>query len=166
MSGLKLYEISAMLQDGIDARNAEAEANDGVYDESWEEFLDTIDGTYEEKALNIAKAIKNSDAVAEATRTEENAMSARRKAAEAVSERLKRYLAAYVPAGRKICDATTVIGWRKSTVVDVQCAIESLPDEYKKIEITARRAEIKDALKSGESIPGCQLVEKQNISIK
>ena len=63
-------------------------------------------------------------------------------------------------------NTNTIIYWRKSTVVEIQTMTDSLPAEYVKIEKTPMKAEIKEALKCGEKIDGCFLVEKQNVQIK
>ena len=60
----------------------------------------------------------------------------------------------------------TKFGTRKSSQVIVE-DVNSLPSEFKTIKVTesANKAEIKKAIKAGESIGGCELVEKDNLKI-
>ena len=60
----------------------------------------------------------------------------------------------------------TKFGTRKSSQVIVE-DVNSLPSEFKTIKVTesANKAEIKKAIKAGESIGGCELVENFNLKI-
>jgi hypothetical protein len=60
----------------------------------------------------------------------------------------------------------TKFGTRKSSQVIVE-DVNSLPSEFKTIKVTesANKAEIKKAIKAGESIGGCELVENLNLKI-
>ena len=60
----------------------------------------------------------------------------------------------------------TTFGTRKSTAVQVQ-DVNSLPKEYKVVKLTeqADKKAIKEALKSGEVIEGCEIVENLNLKI-
>ena len=71
-----------------------------------------------------------------------------------------------IPEGVKFKDARTVISWRKSTSVFIDCVPELLPDQFKKIKIEPDKTEIKNILKAGGKIDGCKLVEKNNLQIK
>jgi hypothetical protein len=59
------------------------------------------------------------------------------------------------------------INFRKSESVIVM-DVNDLPKEYKVVKVTeqADKVKIKEALKAGESILGCELVVNQNIQIK
>jgi methylthioribose-1-phosphate isomerase len=59
------------------------------------------------------------------------------------------------------------INFRKSESVIVM-DVNDLPAEYKVVKVTeqADKVKIKDALKKGEQILGCELVINQNIQIK
>jgi hypothetical protein len=60
----------------------------------------------------------------------------------------------------------TKFGTRKSSTVEVE-NVNALPKEYKVIKVTeqADKAELKRAIKSGEVIPGVEIVEKLNLKI-
>jgi hypothetical protein len=56
---------------------------------------------------------------------------------------------------------------RKSQRVEVsKDVIDILPDEFKVITATPNKKTIKDALKSGDTINGCELIDCESISIK
>ena len=56
---------------------------------------------------------------------------------------------------------------RKSQRVEVsKDIIDILPDEFKVITATPNKTAIKDALKSGDTINGCELIDCESISIK
>jgi hypothetical protein len=60
----------------------------------------------------------------------------------------------------------TSFGTRKSSSVQVD-EVNSLPKEYKVVKVTeqADKKAIKDALKRGEEIEGCEIVESLNLKI-
>jgi cell division septum initiation protein DivIVA len=165
MSGFKLYEVAGFLQQVIDAVNAQAEQAEGEISEDWSELLDAVTEERDIKALGIASYIKNLTAEAEAIKAEKQKLAKRQAATENRIESLKNYLSAYLRQGEKISDATTVIGWRKSTVLHILDE-SAIPDAYFKVERTPMKTEIKDAVKNGAEIGGVELVEKQSIQIK
>ena len=62
---------------------------------------------------------------------------------------------------------TVTFGTRKSTQVMISDeVIDSLPDEAITIKKTANKTAIKELLKNGEKIDGCELVENLNLKIK
>ena len=60
----------------------------------------------------------------------------------------------------------TKFGTRKSTIVTVE-DVNTLPKDYKTIKVTetANKTKIKASLNAGESIKGCELVNKLNLKI-
>jgi len=60
----------------------------------------------------------------------------------------------------------TTFGTRKSSSVQVE-DVNSLPKEYKVVKVTeqADKKAIKEALKNGETIEGCEIVENLNLKI-
>ena len=120
------------------------------------------------KIENIGCWIKNLEADAAAIKAEAKAMSDRAKAAEKKADGLRGYLTA-VLAGEKWSSPKVAISWRKSVSVEIdEAELPELPERYirRKVSVEADKTAIKDALKAGEVIEGCRLVEKNNISIK
>lgn len=119
-----------------------------------------------QKCENIACWIIDLNAEAKAIKEQEGILAERRKAAEAKSERLKEYLM-YALQGEKLKTGKVSIGYRRSIAVDISDESE-IPDDYTVVKTTTQpdKAAIKEALKNGEVIPGCSLVERCSIQIK
>lgn len=166
MPKFSLYEIDEMLLQAIESREAEAEANEGVYADDWDSFIDAIEIERTKKLLDCARYVKSLEAMAEATKAEKQALSKRQSAYEAKAERIKRYIARSLQQSEKITDANTAISWRKAPA-SVEIIDESiLPEEFLKIEKTPIKTEIKAALAKGE-VPGAKMSdEKFTLSIK
>jgi hypothetical protein len=165
MADFCLYEIDQLLQDTINACLAKAEQAEGEISEDWDEFLEAVRMERDQKALGVARYIKNLLAESEAVKSEKMALAKRQAALEGRTESLKRYLSNHIKAGEKISDANTVLSWRKSTVFNILDE-SKVPETYFKIEKTPMKVEIKDAIKNGAVVPGVELVEKHSIQIK
>jgi hypothetical protein len=161
----RLYEISDLMRQTVEAVLAKAAEAEGEVSEDWSEFLDDVRMERDAKALDIGRYVKNLTAEAEAVKAEKQKLATRQTALENRVESLKNYLTCHLQAGEKISDANTVLSWRKSSAVHVFNA-DMVPDMYCVIERTPRKPEIKEAIKAGAAIPGAEIVEKQSIQIK
>lgn len=110
--------------------------------------------------------IKNLMAEAVAYEAEEKRMRERRAAKEREIDRCKGYLAG-VLYGEKFETPRCKITWRKSEVCNV-LSMEEIPDEYKRTKITvdADKTAIKKAIKAGMEIPGAEVIQKLNMTLK
>jgi hypothetical protein len=171
---MKLYEMTlelSALSDNIASllnnEEMDAQAKELALD-GCKAMLDQLAGTHAEKCINVACLIKNIDAEAEAIGAEEKKLSARRKAAEHRAEWLRRYLSGNMEPGTNLKDARAVIGWRKSTAVEVTVKPEELPENLRRTKITveADKAAIKTNLEAGQAVEGCALVTRFNLQIK
>ena len=131
------------------------------------EKLEALELERDTKISNIACWIKDLKAEAEAIKAEKQNMDKRQKAAENKAEQLKNYLANYLNGGT-YKDARCAISYRKSVSTEIaeDLDLNTLPDDCKKVTITANKTAIKEALQNGKVIEGCALVEKNNIQIK
>lgn len=172
---MKLYEITATLQsiweaaaDVLDEGNTDP-AEQAAALTYLETQLKAIEGTHAEKCLNLACLIKNVEAEALALTIEEQKLKTRAEAAARKAGWLRSYLAANMEPGTNLKDARAMIGWRKSTAVEVTCKPEELPKEFQRTKVTvdADKTALKDALeKPGCSVAGAQLVQRFNLQIK
>lgn len=126
--------------------------------------LDEIMMARDEKIENIALWIKNLDAEASAIREEEKALAERRRSKEKKAESLKEYLSSNLD-GKMFETSKVKISFRKSQSLNV-ADVEKLPGVFRKVKIEADKTAIKNALKSGFYIEGCEIVENSNIQIK
>lgn len=162
---MNLYEINFELQMAV--ARAEQEHDEGVIPEDLATLLDGLELARDVKIGHIARFIKSELAISEMIDLESKALRERAKTHENRAERLKAYLADCMLDGERYEDSTSKISWRKSesTVID-ELAI--IPAEFVDV-VTVfkpKTAEIKKAIKSGETVPGASVVEKQNIQIK
>jgi Siphovirus Gp157 len=157
---MKLYELTEMY-----ARLVE-KIEDG---EDYGDTLESIDEAIEAKAESIAKVIKTIEAQAKALKEEEERLEKRRKHFENEAKRLKEYLAHNLEeSGRSRIKGTTfTISIGKPRKIVEVWDIEALPFPYLKTKVEPNKKAIKEALESGEKIPGAQLKEgKKTLSIR
>lgn len=165
---MKLYEIAndyvALMQ---------AIENDEIPEDCIADTLEAIKGEIEIKADNIACLLKNTEAEIKAFKEEENRLAERRKVKERALDSLKTYLSDMLIRTNvlNVETARNRISFRKSEAVEVdekflKWAIENRNDLLSFKEPTANKAEIKKALKGGQTLEGVKLVTNQNIQIK
>lgn len=157
---MNLYEIEKEIMSCVDMETGE------IIDC---EKLDAMTMERDQKIENIALWVKNLEADAKAYKEEKDSFAQKQKAAENKAKSLKEYLSRFL-AGTTYKSTKVNIGFRKSESVDV-FSLESLieygnADYLKYKEPEADKTAIKAALKSGANIPGCILVESNNIQIK
>lgn len=155
---MTIYEIDAAMLECVDQETGE------IIDI---EKLNQLGMEREQKISNIACWIKDLKAEAEAVKAEKLNLQKRQQACENKAEQLKKYLA-FILQGEKFKDARCSVSYRKSETVQIAEGfdIATLPECYLKIKREASVSDIKEALKSGISVDGCELIEKQNIQIK
>lgn len=130
------------------------------------ERLDGLMMEREQKCENIALYIKNLQADALAYEAEKNAFAEREKAAKGKVEQLKKYLA-YALGGEKFSTSKCAVSFRRSEKVDITDK-SLIPVEFFKTSITYEpdKTAIKKAIKDGQEVGGCQLIESLNPQIK
>lgn len=118
------------------------------------------------KVEGLACYIKNKLAEAEAIYAEINVLSYRAEAKKKEVERCKAYLAGAL-YGEKFETPRCKITWRKSDVCNV-LSMEEIPDEYKRTKVTvdADKTAIKKAIKAGAEVPGAEVIQKLNMTLK
>lgn len=158
-----LFDINRAI---IDAWEAAVDPETGEISEEGMAAIEQLQMDQATKRENIACWVKNLRSDAAALKAESKNMADRAKSAENKADSLTRYLAADLN-GQKFQTPKVAIGWRRSESVQVdENAV--LPEELIRRKITEEPAkdEIKKALKAGVAVPGCRLVESNNISIK
>ena len=129
------------------------------------EELDKLELEKGVKVENLCLFIKNLKADAAAYKAEKESFEKKRKQAENKAESLTRYLQNML-AGEKYKSDRVTVSYRKSEQVECADLLEVDDDylRYKSPELDKKK--IKDAIKAGVEVKGCQLVEIQNIQIK
>lgn len=110
--------------------------------------------------------IKNKIAEAQAIDAEIDTLSYRSGAIKKEVDRCKGYLAGAL-YGEKFETPRCKISWRKSDVCNV-LSMEAIPDEYKRTKVTvdADKTAIKKAIKAGVEVPGAEVIQKLNMTLK
>ena len=174
---MNLYEINEtmnqILTDGWDYDCIDMETGE-ILEDKLREKLAGLEIEESVKIENTALFIKNLSAETEAIKAEEKALADRRKSKERKHEWLKIYLSGYLQGtGKaKFESAKCALSFRKSEVLEVldEQAVRAYAeqaDKYLKFsDPKLDIAEIKKAVKAGETIPGVVITEKQNLQIK
>ena len=128
--------------------------------------LDELNLAREQKIENIGLLIRNLEAEADAVENQEKIFADRKKRIRKKIEGLKGFLG-YALDGKPFKTDRVVMSFRKSESVLVKDDY-LVPDEYCNITVVRKpdKKVLKDALKKGKEIMGCELVEKNNINIK
>lgn len=131
------------------------------------EAIAALEMERDKKIENLGCWYKNLLADAEALKAQKNAFAEREKAAKAKAESLKGFLGRYLN-GKKFESAKVAMSFRKSEAVefDAKC-IGDVPEEFLKFkDPELDKVAVKKAIKAGETVPGCELVQRQNLQIK
>ncbi len=152
-----LYEINAEIAACIDPETGE------IIDV---ERLMSLQMDFNTKIGNIARWIKNLRSDAEAYKKEKEVFTKREKQARVQEEQLKNLLKDTLQGG-SFKDNQVEITFRKSTQVQVEDE-NQIPQQFlrMKVEREPDKAKIAAALKAGEEVSGCTLVQNKTIQIK
>jgi len=158
---MNLYEINAELLSCVDTETGE------IIDI---EKLDSLDLQMQDKIENIGCWVKNLLSDADQLDTEIKSLTERKRRKKNKAESLKKYLSSFLD-GSKFESSKVSISYRKSESVDVADIeqiklLENCDDYLTYKDPEANKTAIKEAIKHGVIVPGCSLVEKQNIQIK
>ena len=167
MSNLTLYQVSSQYVQALDfltdpEQNLPIEAVNGT--------LEALTGELEEKAINVAMCLKNMETTAEAIKNAETEMAKRRKALEKRVQWLKDYLK----------DNMLHTGISKIECPYFKLAIQNnppsvnlideaaIPEKFKEKVITWKidKPAIKEAIQSGEVVPGATLTNGKRLAIR
>ena len=142
------------------------EEADGEVTPEMEESLAINEKQLQSKSIAYVEYIGSREAVNDRIDAEVKRLNQMKKVNNNLIDRLKSNLLDAVKIFGDYEVGLTKFGTRKSSSVQVD-DVNSLPSEYKTIKVTeaANKAEIKAALKRGESITGCEIVENLNLKI-
>lgn len=164
---MKLYEISddyltrvGMLEEHL--------ASGQIDEQMYLDTLDSLDGEFSEKGLNIGKLIKTWEAEDLALKDVQDTKAAQRKTLKNRIDRMKSYLAReMIRTGLKPKDAEIALSLRNSDAVVIDDE-SKLPADYwvEKHERSPDKNLIKQAIKDGHIVPGAHLETRQNLQIK
>lgn len=162
---MSLYNLTSEFQAAMDSIHVDEETGEVVGFET----VDCLDAAFEDKAEAYAVVIKNLNAQAQAIKEERDRLKEREDAAKRKAESLKEHLAKsmLIVGKNKIETARAALSFRKSTQVNITNDVQ-VPDDLCKVVIDRKpdKTAIGKLLKSGEIVPGAELVEKMNLQVK
>ncbi len=166
---LSLYQLSSHYIQALDFLT-DPELNLPI--EAVNDTLEGLTGELEDKAINVAKFIRNMETTANAIKKAEVEMAKRRKALETRVQWLESYLKSSMEATgiTKIeCPYFKLSIAKNPPALDLFDS-QAVPGEYKHIETVTTehidKAAIKAALSSGQTIDGARLVNGTRLVIK
>ena len=116
---------------------------------------------------NATKKLLNERAKVIATKAERDRLTELLKEREGLVERLETTIARLVGEGQKADLGFAKISWRKSeSVMVADGAVEKLDDRFIVTSFAVDKKAVKEALKAGEELVGCELIERNNMSVK
>lgn len=162
---MTLFEINEAIKNALE-RAVDTETGE-IADFS---ELEALAVSREEKIRNTALYILNIRAEADELEKQERKFKERKQRLLNKAKRIEDKLA-FDLGGDKFESIEVNISYRKSEVVQVESEIDfelfamSNP-QYAKTKIEPDKTAIKQAIESGKEIPGCAIIEKQNMQIK
>lgn len=162
---IRLYELS---DDYLDALDALADLDD-LPPEIVVNALDRLTGAWEDKALNVARYIRNLEAEAAAIEEAKKRMDARAKRIRNGAARLTAYLKDELErTGLKPKAPDLTLSLRNNPPSVVLEDESRIPETYRHTETVTRilKSEIGEALKAGQDIPGARLQQTRRLVIQ
>ena len=162
---MTLYEIDKAIviatEMAVDPETGE------INDEAMLQTLEQLKIDREHKIENIGCYVKNLEADAKAIKEESRNLAARAKAAENKAEHLRQYMQ-FCLGEEKFQTPRLSVSFRHTKKVEVDAdMLDAIPDQYLRFkEPEPDKKLIGEALKAGEIIPGCTLVESTSMIIK
>lgn len=167
MNNLALYELSQNYIQALDFLT-DPEADFPI--EAINDTLEGMSGALEDKAVNVAKFLRNMEATAEAIKAAEADMAKRRRALENRVKWLKDYLKGsmeYTGISKIECPFFKLAIQKNPDAVNVTDE-DAIPAQFKEQVISWKidKTAIKAAIKGGNPVPGAELINGTRLVIK
>jgi len=162
---ISFYHLDAEVRHLTKRMHAEADPETGALpDDVWER-LDALAAEGDARLVNLACALKELRAEAEAVKGEAKKLRDRATSLEATAGRIEAVLEERVgPDG--LNDPRVTARWRTSKAVEVTVDPKQLPELYQRVKIEADKVGLRKALEAGAEIPGAEVVESRGLIIK
>ena len=163
MSLSTLYELADEFKDALENLTE-------LDDQAVIDTLESLEGEFKLKSTNVAKYIKNLENILDGMKEAESNMRQRRVSLEKKIHHMREYLRNNLEkSGIKQIDAPDIsISMQKNPYKVVINNENEIPEDfiYTKETKTVNKEKIKEALKDGKEVPGCELVQENRITIK
>lgn len=160
---MKLYEISDAIRAALDHIDVDPETGEILNADN----LHAVEAEASDKIEATALYLRELDAEAKAAKDEADRMIARVKSMQKRSDYLKSMLLDALHATGKVKTARVTVSIRTTQAVEVSEGA-NLPEAYTTVKTTAspNKVAIKQALLDGVEVPGCELIERESVSIR
>jgi len=161
---MKLYEIMADYE-RLASMDMESEGDQTAF----LELLRTLEGTFDNKAENYCKLIRNLEADAEGFKAEKDRLAKKQNAVDNRVSEIKKYLqyeaGKIIEAGASRKVGLFTISMRLNPEALEIVNEDEIPESFYKTERVLENSKLKDALKNGEIIEGARLVRGTSLRI-
>lgn len=167
MNNLTLYELSNEYREALEVLTDPAA---DIPNEVVADTLEGLQGELQEKTVNVAKFMRNLETAAAQIKEAEAQMAKRR----SVIEKRAKWIKAYLKQNMEACGISKIESpWFRLAIQNNPLAVDiineaAVPDEYKQEVVTVKidKAGIRNAIKSGEVVPGAALVNGTRLAIR
>lgn len=164
---MKLYELAQMMDAVINGGLIfDEETGEVMFDSS---NLEELEAELDAKIEACCIVVKNIEAEAEAIKAEEKRLSERRKRKEREAERLREYVQRCMEqsGARKIDTPRVCVTSRSSKYVNVYDEAK-VPRMFmaEKITESVDKKAVREAIKDGIEVPGCEMAERTTLKIE
>ena len=160
---MKLYQISDAIRQALDHIELDEETGEILSADE----LHAVEAEAAEKIEATALYLRELDAEAKAAKEEADRMLARVKSMQKRSDYLKATLLDALHATGKVKTVRVSVSIRTTQAVEVSEGA-NLPEAYTTVKTTVspNKVAIKQALLDGVEVPGCELIERESVSIR
>jgi uncharacterized coiled-coil DUF342 family protein len=154
-----LYEINGELLQLLSQRD---ELDEQSFRDTWEALeLERAD-----KIENVLSYVKDLRLKASGCKAEADNLAQRAKVYSNRADSLMNYLQLQLSERERYESARHKLTWRSTTSVEVSCEPHELPEQFQRVTLGADKKALKEALESGVSIAGVEIVNKLNMNVK
>lgn len=160
---MKLYEIPTKIRAALDGIDCDPETGEILQADA----LHAVEAEASDKIEATALYLRELDAEAKAAKDEADRMIARVKSMQKRSDYIKSMLLDALHATGKVKTARVTVSIRTTQAVAVDEGA-NLPEAYTTVKTTVspNKVAIKQALLDGVEVPGCELIERESVSIR
>lgn len=160
---MKLYEIAPALRFALDDIEVDPETGEILSADA----LHAVEAEASEKIEATALYLRELDAEAKAAKEEADRMLARVKSMQKRSDYLKAMLLDALHATGKVKTGRVTVSIRTTKAVEIAEGAD-LPEAFQTVKTTVspNKVAIKQALLDGVEVPGCELIERESVSIR
>lgn len=160
---MKLYEIPTKIRAVLDGIDCDPETGEILQADA----LHAVEAEAADKIEATALYLRELDAEAKATKEEADRMLARVKSLQKRSDYLKAMLLDALHATGKVKTGRVTVSIRTTQAVQINQE-QAIPEAFttKKITISPNKVLIKETISAGGCVPGCELIERESVSIR